>query len=87
MSKPILIAAAFAMTTMASAPAFADEPGRGWISSARVTTMLAKRGYKVTKIEADDGHWEGEAARRGAKYEFHVDPHNGKVTKLERDRD
>ncbi|RZL74131.1 MAG: PepSY domain-containing protein, partial [Sphingomonas sp.] len=54
---------------------------------ARVTTMLAKRGYKVTKIEADDGHWEGEAARRGAQYEFHVDPHNGKVTKLERDRD
>ncbi len=87
MSKPILIAAAFAMTTMASAHAFANEPGPGWISSARVTTMLAKRGYNVTKIEADDGHWEGEAARRGAQYEFHVDPHNGKVTKLERDRD
>ncbi len=87
MSKPILIAAAFALTTMASAPAFADEPGRGWISSARVTAMLAKRGYNVTKIEADDGHWEGEAARRGATYEFHVDPHNGKVTKLERDND
>jgi len=87
MSKPILIAAAFAMAAMASAPAFAGEPGRGWISSARVTTMLAKRGYKVTKIEADDGHWEGEAARRGAQYEFHVDPKTGKVTKLERDND
>ena len=53
MSKPILTAAAFAMTAMTSAPAFADEPGRGWISSARVTTMLAKRGYKVTKLERD----------------------------------
>ena len=87
MSKPILIAAAVALTAMAGAPAFADEPGRGWISSARVTTMLAKRGYKVTKIEADDGHWEGEAMHRGGKYEFHVDPKTGKVTKLERDRD
>ncbi len=87
MSKPILIAAVFAVTALGGAPALADEPGRGWISSARVTTMLAKRGYKVTKIEADDGHWEGEAARRGAKYEFHVDPKSGKVTKLERDRD
>ncbi|MCK9826221.1 PepSY domain-containing protein, partial [Nocardioides cavernae] len=83
----ILIAATFAMTAMANAPAFADEPGRGWISNARVTTMLAQRGYRVTKMEADDGHWEGETARRTAMYEFHVDPHNGKVTKLERDRD
>lgn len=68
-------------------PALADVPGKTWIGSAKVKAMLAKRGYRVTKIEADDGHWEGEAVRRNARYEFHVDPHSGQVTKLERDHD
>jgi hypothetical protein len=68
-------------------PAQADQPGRNWISSAKVTKLLAQRGYRVTKIEADDGHWEGEAVRHRLRYEFHVDPHNGRITKLERDRD
>ena len=67
-------------------PALADMPGRDWIAGARVKAMLAKRGYRVTRIEADDGRWEGEAVRRQARYEFHVDPHSGRVTTLERDR-
>lgn len=67
-------------------PALAEMPGRGWIASGKVKAMLAKRGYRMTRIEADDGHWEGEAVRRQARYEFHVDPHSGRVTKLERDR-
>jgi len=75
------------VTTGLSTPALADVPGRNWISSAKVTSMLAKRGYRVTKIEADDGHWEGDAVRRGLKYEFHVDPRSGQVTKMKRDRD
>lgn len=77
--------AAFTLATIIATPALADQPGRGWISAARVTNMLAKRGYKVTKIEADDGHWEGDAMRGRQKYEFHVDPRSGAVTKLERD--
>jgi hypothetical protein len=81
----IITLGAFAIATMATTPALADQPGRGWISAARVTTILAKRGYKVSKIEADDGHWEGDAMRGPVKYEFHVDPHSGAVTKLERD--
>jgi hypothetical protein len=81
-----LTLAAVVLTTIATTPAMADRPGRGWISQARVTHILAKRGYKVTKIEADDGHWEGEARRGRANYEFHADPHSGAITKLERDR-
>ena len=43
-------------------------------------------GYgSVTKIEADDGHWEGEGMKNGQKYEFHVDPHSGAITKDEPD--
>jgi len=85
MIRKLLIVAVVA--TGLSTPALADIPGRNWISSAKVTRMLAKRGYRVTKIEADDGHWEGDAVRRGLKYEFHVDPHSLHVTKLKRDRD
>lgn len=80
-----LVPAALALAMIAATPVLADQPGRGWISAARVTNMLAKRGYKVTKIEADDGHWEGDAMRGPQKYEFHVNPHNGAVTKFERD--
>lgn len=70
-----------------STPVFADVPGRNWISKARVSHILASKGYRVTKLEADDGHWEGDAVRRGAKYEFHFDAHSGRITKLERDHD
>lgn len=70
---------------MASAPAFADVPGKGWIKREKVGQILARKGYHLTKIEADDGHWEGEATREGVTYEFHADPRTGKLTKLERD--
>ena len=85
MIRKLLIVAVLASGI--STPALADVPGRNWISSAKVTAMLAKRGYRVTKIEADDGHWEGDAVRRGLKYEFLVDPRSGQVTKMKRDRD
>ncbi|VVT25160.1 conserved exported hypothetical protein [Sphingomonas sp. EC-HK361] len=85
MPKPLMIAAA--ITLCLPVAANADVPGRGWMSSAKVSRTLAKQGYRVIKIEADDGHWEGEATRGGRKYDFHVDPHSGRVTKMERDRD
>lgn len=86
MKMRMTMAAALAAAVMTT-PALADQPGRGWISMDKVMHMLAKRGYTVTKIEADDGHWEGEATRQGRHYEFHVDPHSGRITKMERDRD
>jgi hypothetical protein len=81
-----LTLAAVVLTTIATTPAMADRPGRGWISQARVTHMLAKRGYKVTKIEADDGHWEGEARRCAGRRGIRNWPGRGAITKLERDR-
>ena len=66
-------------------PAMADVPGKNWISSAKVKWMLSKKGYRVTKLEADDGHWEGEALKANVNYEFHVDPRSGAITKMERD--
>lgn len=78
------VTAAAVLVTPMFAPAFADVPGRGWVSAARVTDMLAKRGYRVNKIEADDGRWEGEAVRAGRKFEFHASPTDGTITKLKR---
>jgi hypothetical protein len=82
-----LVAIAAAATAALAAPALADVPGANWISSTKVTAMLAKQGYRVTKIEADDGHWEGEAVRKDARFDFHVDPQSGRITKMEPDRD
>lgn len=68
-----------------SVPALADMRGKGWIKREKVGQILARKGYHLTKIEADDGHWEGEATRRGVTFEFHADPRTGRLTKLERD--
>ena len=51
MIKKILIAAV--VTAGLGSPALADMPGKNWISSAKVKAMLSKRGYRVTKLEAE----------------------------------
>lgn len=67
---------------------FAEQPGQDWISMDKVKSILQNDGYShVSEIQADDGHWEGEGMKKGEKYEFHVDPHSGDITKNERDKD
>ncbi|HWW66223.1 MAG TPA: PepSY domain-containing protein [Sphingomonadaceae bacterium] len=66
-------------------PVLADRPGRDWLDRAQVTQILKEQGYQVMKLEADDHHWEGEAVKDGQRFDFHVDPHTGNITKLERD--
>jgi hypothetical protein len=36
---------------------------------------------------ADDGHWELEADLKSVRYDLHVDPKSGEITKSERDDD
>jgi hypothetical protein len=78
---------AAAIGAMTSTPAWADQPGADWISRQKVEEVLKVAGYtQVTELEADDGRWEGEGVKQdGMKYEFHVDPHSGKITKDEKD--
>ena len=69
-------------------PAWADQPGADWkVTQEQATATLKAAGYtQITKIEADDGHWEGEGTKAdGMKYEFKVDPHSGKIVKDEMD--
>ena len=48
MIKTLLVVAI--ATVGIGTPVLADMPGRGWIASGKVKAMLAKRGYRVTKI-------------------------------------
>ncbi|MDJ0276441.1 PepSY domain-containing protein [Sphingomonas sp. 2R-10] len=70
--------AAIALTFVAS-PVLADTPGANWLPSGKVGAAIAKQGYQMTKVEADDGHWEGEMTKNGRLYEFHADPRTGKL--------
>lgn len=82
--KAIIMTAALAGALTASA--FADQPGADWMTRQQVTQKLKANGYsQITKLEADDGHWEGEGIKHGKKMEFHVDPHSGALLKEEVD--
>ena len=63
-----------ALTSLVAIPAFADQPGPGWSSQPGLKRTVQKHGYHVTKVEADDGRWEGEMIRAGKLYEFHAYP-------------
>lgn len=84
--KMHIVAAAVALA-LTAAPAMADQPGRNWISPAALAKVLEHQGYRMTKVEADDGHWEGEMTKAGKVYDFHADPLSGRLLKVERDYD
>lgn len=73
---------------MGASSAWADTPDADWkVSKDQAEATLKGAGYtQITKIEADDGHWEGEGIKGdGKQYEFQVDPHDGKIIKDEPD--
>ena len=64
----------------------ADQPGPDWMPAQQVIEQVLKSGYtQVTKLEADDGRWEGEGIRNGQKMDFHADPKTGVITSEELD--
>jgi hypothetical protein len=75
---------AVALIAGATTFASADMPGKDWITLEQVAQKLHDMGFSsVTKLEADDGHWEGDAVKDGQMYEIHVDPYTGALTKNE----
>jgi Peptidase propeptide and YPEB domain len=77
--KQVILAFGFSLVVMASA--FADQPGSDWISKEALKRQMAEAGYTAIVVEADDGHWEGEALKDGQIVEFHADPRTGIITK------
>lgn len=60
----------------------ADKPGPDWMPAEKVIEKILQSGYsQVTKIEADDGRWEGEGIKNGKKMDFHADPKTGAITR------
>ena len=80
--KSLLLASALVVGM--SGMAYADMPGADWMNKDQITNKLTDMGYtNIRKLEADDGHWEGDATKGSTEYEIHVDPHTGELTKNE----
>ena len=59
----------------------ADQPGPDWMPAEQVKQKVLQSGYtEVTKLEADDGQWEGEGIKNGQKMDFHADSKTGVIT-------
>ena len=81
MNKLASAALALALSMGSLNLASADQPGPDWMPAAQVIEQVLKSGYtQVTKLEADDGRWEGEGIKDGQKMEFHADPKTGVIT-------
>jgi len=78
MRKYIMIGVLVAMSLTG---ARADQPGADWMPKETVKQKLIDAGYeRITELEADDGHWEGEGFKAGRKMQFHADPKTGAIT-------
>jgi hypothetical protein len=76
-----LIVGAFALPLPAlPLAASAEVPGADWLTPAQVRQALKGAGYsEITKLEADDGHWDGEGIREGRRMKFDADPRTGAI--------
>ena len=84
----LLVFAFLAVPTLGSLSlARADQPGSDWMPAQQVIETVVKSGYsQVTKIEADDGHWEGKGTKNGQRMEFKADPKTGAIISEKPDR-
>ena len=79
----ILVLGSLALASAARA----DQPGPDWMPMEHVKAKVMDSGYsQVTKLEADDGQWEGEGVKNGQKMEFHADPKTGVIVREKPDR-
>ena len=86
MNKLTSVVFAVALSAGSLNLARADQPGPDWMPAEQVTQKVLQSGYtQVTKLEADDGRWEGEGIKNGQKMEFHADPKTGVITSEELD--
>jgi hypothetical protein len=86
--RKALILPVFAILLGAAVPALADDhranrlniPADKWLPVSDVIQKLAAQGYKVTKVEADDGVYEFDATNAGGvRIEGHANPATGEV--------
>ncbi|WP_246686192.1 PepSY domain-containing protein [Methylobacterium sp. WL8] len=60
--------------------ALAGQPGPDWMPVEQVKQKLMLSGYtSIIKIEAEDGHWDGEGMKNGKAMQFDLDPKTGEI--------
>ncbi|KQP40822.1 peptidase [Methylobacterium sp. Leaf104] len=82
MSRHAHAARAALLTVLLAGPgvAAADTPGADWLTPAQTKQALTRAGYsEITKLEADDGHWDGEGIKDGRRMRFDADPKTGAI--------
>lgn len=80
MEKLSLLALTLVLSLSGPFSAMADQPGPDWMPMEQVKAKLLSSGYSsITKIEADDGHWDGEGIKNGQKMKFDLDPRTGEI--------
>ncbi|WFU20063.1 PepSY domain-containing protein [Bradyrhizobium sp. CB3481] len=80
MNKFIAAGLAAVFAAGSSNVALADQPAADWMPAQQVIEKVLNAGYtQVTKLEVDDGRWEGEGMKNGQKMEFHADPRTGVI--------
>lgn len=93
MKTPAILALALVLSAGLAGSAFAEKgpdgkPGADWMPKEQLLQKLEAAGYSNLKgLEADDGHWEGEGTKNGAKMEFRADPRTGELLSEKLDHD
>jgi hypothetical protein len=84
------VSAVLAVALSATSVTFAhadDELGHDWMPAQQVLDKVLKSGYTdISKIEAEDGQWEGKGRKNGQKMKFYADPKTGEITSEKPDR-
>ena len=79
------LAAALTLSAAAAAFAVVSEGDYAGKTEDEITKSLEEQGYRVRKIETEDGYLEAYALLDGQRYEIYVDPKTGRVAKIKLD--
>ncbi|MCF6216629.1 MAG: PepSY domain-containing protein [Emcibacter sp.] len=79
----LIMVSALSIPAVASGNKCAAGPKDKWMSKDVITQSLTSQGYKVKKIEKEDGCYEAYVKKDGKKYEIYLNPITGAVVKTE----
>ncbi len=77
----VIIACSLSIPAQASDDECNAGPKSGWMPKETIAHSLKAQGYKVRKVEVEDGCYEVYAMKDGRKYEIYVNPTTGTVVK------
>lgn len=83
LTKALTLAAALVAGT--ATVAMAEKPGSDWVKKDMVMKNLKEAGFTDVKdLKAEHKRWEAKGMIDGKTWELHIDPHTGKIEKVEK---